>query len=90
MKIKIFTEIGIGNASFVSTEIEKGEQEKRVRGFVRMRVTDIYLRLWIGRIVHILSWRDGYIRVVKPRSCFKFLLGVGGVRRMQKKQPYKS
>ena len=76
--IRIFTEIGFGNASFISTEIEKGTRERRVRGCVRMHVQGVYLRLWVGRRVWIISTRQGYETRTKSRSTFKFLLGVEG------------
>ena len=79
--ILIFTEIGIGNRSFINTEVEKGDRERRVRGCVRMKVKGVYLRLWTGRRVFILSTRQGFKRQRKNRSTFKLLLGFEGVPR---------
>lgn len=79
--LKIFTEIGYGNRHIVSTEIEKGAQEKRVRGFVRMRITSIYLRIWIGYKVYILSSNRGFEIKTKHRRAFKFLFGIAGYAR---------
>ena len=46
MKSKIFTEFGIGNDAICSTEIERGEQEKRVSKFiVPPKIEGIYLRI---------------------------------------------
>lgn len=77
--LKLFTEIGIGNRYFISTEIENGLQERRVRGFMRMRITGVYLRLWIWKRVLILASSDGVVRQKKPVRRFKFLLGFQGV-----------
>lgn len=83
--MNIYTEIGWGNPHFISTELEYREHEKRRAGCVPMRVTDVYCRLWLGRNVHILSWCDGYKVTHKNRRRFKFVLGIGGVRRPQNK-----
>lgn len=78
---KIFTEIGYGNRHIISTEIEKGQQEKRVCGFVRMHITGVYLRVWIGYKVYILSSDNGFETRTKNRRAFKFLLGIAGYAR---------
>jgi len=52
MRLKIFAEFGIGNATLFSTEVEKGEQEKRVSKFILPpKVDGIYLRIWIYKFV---------------------------------------
>lgn len=79
LRTKIFTEIGIGNQSFISTEVERGEREHRVRGFIRMRVRAIYLRLWVGRTAYILSTKRGFETMPKNRKAFKLLLGFEGI-----------
>ena len=56
MQSKIFAEFGIGNATFFSTEIERGEQEKRVASFiVPPKVDGIYIRVWIYKFVIAFS-----------------------------------
>lgn len=85
--MRIFTEIGFGNASFINTEIEIGDRERRVRGCVRMHVQGVYLRVWIGRRVWILSTRQGYKTMMKNRSTFKLLLGFEGVPHRDKTLP---
>ncbi len=76
--LQIFTEIGFGNPHFVSTEIEKNGREKRIKKRVCYRVTGIYLRIWIGRRVAILSTRNGFEIEKKTRSTFKLILGCRG------------
>jgi hypothetical protein len=82
--LNIFTEIGFGNRHFISTEIEKGAQEKRVRGFVRMHIKSVYLRIWIGYKVYVLSSHDGFKTTFKKRQAFKFLCGIAGYARDKK------
>ena len=76
--LEIFTEIGLGNPSFVSREIEKDGREKRIKGCVRYRIRGVYLRLWLGYRVIILSTLNGFEIEQKPRRAFKFILGVRG------------
>lgn len=74
-----FTEIGIGNDTFINTEIEfpTGE-EVRHPGFYPMRLTSLYVRVWIGQTVWILSTSNGLERKTKPRKAIKILLGLAG------------
>ncbi len=39
---------------------------------------DLYLRLWIGKQVHILSIKEGYKCQIKTRKNVKFVLGIKG------------
>jgi len=80
-QIRIFTEIGFGNPSFISTEVEKGEREHRIRGFVKMKLKCVYLRVWIGRKVFVVSSRRGFSVNSKPKTRFKLLLGFEGEKR---------
>ncbi len=76
---KVFAEMGIGNGSFLSTEVEEGETEYRVPRFiVPEKILWLYARVWIGRRVFILSTREGFVLQEKNRNNFKVLLGVGG------------
>lgn len=78
--LKIYTEIGIGNPSFINTEIEYPDgTEVRIPGFRKMKPNDMYFRLWIGSKVFILSTKDGFKTQTKNRSKFKILFGVQGV-----------
>jgi len=78
VKEKIFAEIGIGNETFLSTEIEKGCSEKRVKGFfVPKKIDNLYFRFWAFRFVLIISTK-GIKTMKKKKSKFKLLFGVGG------------
>lgn len=81
-EMKIFTEIGYGNTSFISTEVEIGEYEHRLRGFVRMKLVAAYFRIWIGKTVVVLSTNNGFEVKNKSKRKFKVLLGFYG-RRIQ-------
>ncbi|MDP1719058.1 MAG: DUF3977 family protein [bacterium] len=80
---RIFAEMGLGNETFFSTEIEEGEgdtkREYRIPKFIRPeKIDDHYLRLWIFKRVFIFSTKDGFITTKKDRSKFKILFGIGG------------
>jgi hypothetical protein len=56
MKEKIFAEVGIGNQSFFSTEIEGRSKERRIRKFILpKKIRDFYIRVWISRKEIIFS-----------------------------------
>ncbi len=78
--LKAYTEIGFGNETFISTEIEYPDgSETRQRGFLRcMKVNGVYARLWLGKKVFILSSREGFVSQRKNRSAFKALIGISG------------
>lgn len=79
MKEKIYAEIGIGNGSFLSTEIEKGKFERREKGLVLpKKITEFYFRFWIAKGVLILSTKDGVKTMKKKKENFKILFGIGG------------
>jgi hypothetical protein len=76
---RVFAEMGIGNETFFSTEIEEGDQEERVpKLLLPQRVTGYYLRLWVGKTVIVLSTNEGWKTKKKDRNAFKLLLGVSG------------
>ncbi|MCD4771387.1 DUF3977 family protein [archaeon] len=80
MRERVFTEIGFGNGSFLSTEIEGRKKEYRVGKFVKPKKIDgVYLRVWILKRVFILSSCDGFKFGKKSRIDFKFLFGVQGI-----------
>ncbi|MGT2827206.1 DUF3977 family protein [Streptococcus himalayensis] len=63
----------------ISTELKFEDREVRKRGLVAMSVwQDLYLRLWIGKQVHILSIKEGYKCQIKTRKNVKFVLGIKG------------
>lgn len=79
-KLKIYTEIGYGNPTFINTEIEYPDgTEKRIPGFKKMNVNDLYFRVWLGTEVYILSTKDGFKKQIKNRSNLKILFGIQGV-----------
>ncbi len=81
MKSKIFAEFGIGNASIVSTEVERGEQEKRVARFILPpKVDGVYIRIWIYKFVIALSTNRFVNWQKKGKIRFKLIFGVEGHR----------
>ena len=61
MKKKIYAEIGFGNESFLSTEIEEGNKEYRIDRFIIPRkIQGFYVRIWILRNVFVLSSENGF------------------------------
>lgn len=80
--IKIFTEIGIGNDTFINTETEHPDgKEVRTPGFVKMKIKAVYLRVWIGKKVFIIASNEGFKLTKKSKNKFKFLLGFEGVQK---------
>lgn len=76
---KIFAEIGLGNDTFFSTEIEEGESEYRIPKFIKpKKVDDYYLRFWIFKKVFIFSTKNCFRIKNKDRNKLKILFGIGG------------
>lgn len=74
----IYTEYGIGNESFINTEIEKQDgSEYRIKGNFKEKgaLVSIYIRIWILKTVFILDTKDGFKIKKKNRNKFKALLG---------------
>ena len=62
---KIFTEIGFGNDTFFSTEIEDGNSEYRIPKFIKpQKISGYYFRFWIFKKVFIFSSDNGF-RIAK-------------------------
>ncbi len=77
---KIYAEIGFGNDTFLSTEIEEVGREHRIRGFILPeKIKEVYFRLWVFKKVFVLSTLDGFRIKTKDRNKLKMLVGVGGV-----------
>jgi hypothetical protein len=75
-----FAEIGIGNNSFISTEIEEREKEYRINKLIMPnKINGVYIRIWFLKRVLVLSTYDGIKLNRKNKNRFKFLLGVEGV-----------
>ena len=80
-QLKIFAELGYGNPSFFSTEIEKAEQEKRVSRFViPPKIEGVYFRFWVGKRVLVLATKNGFSWKKKDRVKLKILFGLEGRR----------
>jgi prolyl-tRNA synthetase len=76
----IFTEIGFGNESFLSTEVEEGDSEYRVKGFILPeKIKGVYLRFYIGKKNIILSSKNGLVIKKKEKPKFKILFGIYGI-----------
>lgn len=76
---KVFSEIGFGNDSLLSTEFEEGNSEHRENKFVIPRkINGIYFRFWIFKNVYILSSNHGLEFKKKNRNKLKILFGING------------
>ena len=76
---KVYMEIGFGNDTFVSTEIEEGDKEYRISRFIKLKKrTGFYLRFWVFKTVFILSTNNGLRIMKKDRNKFKTLFGISG------------
>lgn len=76
---KVFAEIGIGNDTFFSTEIEESDKEYRISSFLLPnKIKGFYFRFWIFKKVLILSTNDGLKISNKNRNKLKMLFGISG------------
>ena len=76
---KVFVELGFGNDSFISTEIEDGTEEYRVARLVMpKKLKSLYFRLWVFKKVFILSTNHGFEVTNKDRNKLKILFGISG------------
>jgi len=76
---KVFAEVGFGNKTFLSTEIETGDHEYRIPKFIKPKVREgYYLRFWIFKTVFILSTNSGFGIRKKDRNKLKLLFGISG------------
>ena len=77
---KIFAEIGFGNESFLSTEIESGKNEHRINKFVKPNIINgFYIRIWIFKKVFVASTYNGFSINNKSRNKIKILFGIEGI-----------
>lgn len=78
--MKKYIEIGLGNTWVVRTEIELDDgTETEHKGISPLRVVyGVYLRVWVRRTVYIFSTNQGFKRMRKQRSAFKFVVGIAG------------
>ena len=76
---KIYAEIGFGNKTFLSTEIETDNKEYRIDSFIKpKKIEGIYLRIWILKRVLILSTCNGISLNKKNKNRIKFIFGIQG------------
>jgi hypothetical protein len=76
---KVYAEVGFGNETFFSTEIEEGGREYRIPKFQKPgKIESLYIRLWIFKKVFILSTNHGFEVKSKDRNKLKILFGVSG------------
>lgn len=77
---KSYSEIGFGNNSFLSTEIEDGKREYRISKFlIPKKILGIYLRIWILEKAFIISSKDGIKLQNRDSRKFKLLFGLDGM-----------
>ena len=78
---KIFAEIGYGNDTYLSTEIEKGKYEHRIPKFIiPQKIEGIYFRFWAWKRVFVVSTKNGFSLTKKDRVKLKVLFGMEGKR----------
>lgn len=76
---KIFAEIGFGNGTFFSTEIENGDTEHRIPKFIKpKKIEGYYFSIWLFRTVFILSTNCGLEMMRKNKNRIKILFGISG------------
>jgi len=76
---KIFAEIGFGNDTFLSTEIENSDKEYRIPKFLKPKnVNGYYIRIWVFKTVFVLSTDSGFKIKKKDRNKLKILFGISG------------
>ena len=76
---RVYAEIGLGNGSFLSTEIEENGKEYRISEFIKpQKIDDYYLRIWVLKRIFIFSTKDGLKTSRKDINKLKIVLGFGG------------
>ncbi len=70
---EVYTEIGIGNPTFINSQINEGQNEERVSGFVPMEFKHAYVRFYLGFIV--LSWTFPFVWFRSHKNQIIFELG---------------
>ena len=79
MKKQIYVEIGFGNQSFLSTEIETQDREYRINRFIKPKnIEGIYIRIWLLKKVLVVSTANGISLNRKNQNRFKFIFGIQG------------
>ena len=73
-----YIEIGIGNKNFISSEIESGQSEYRIKGTIKLNVISFYIRIQLIYKVIIFDTKDFLIVKRKNYKKFKLLFGIMG------------
>ena len=77
VQMKIFSEMGVGLPTFFSSEFELEDgREFRLPGIWVRSISEVYVRIWIGRRVLILSSKEGIKTQSKPKNRFNLVLGL--------------
>lgn len=72
----IYREFGLGFGEWFTTEIESGDQEVRINGWIDVdKIDSIYVRICLLGWSFILDSRDG-MKMKKKSSNVKILLGL--------------
>jgi hypothetical protein len=76
---KVFAEIGFGNDTLLSTEIESGDTEYRIPKFIKPKsISGYYVRVWILKTMLVLSTDGGFRMRQRNRNKLKILFGISG------------
>jgi len=76
---KVFAEIGFGNDTFLSTEIEEDTGEYRIPKFIKpQKIVGYYFRLWLFKKVFIISTNHGFEITRKNKNRLKVVVGISG------------
>lgn len=71
-----YSEIGIGNKNFISTEVEVDNKEYRINRFIIKQIRSYYIRLWIFKVVFIFDTKEFCKICIKNKNNFKVLFGI--------------
>ena len=74
-----FAEIGLGNDTLISTEIESEISEYRLDKLIIKRVVGVYFRIWVGWKVVVVGLPFEFKVVEKNKRAFKLLFGIHSV-----------
>ena len=70
-----FAEIGVGNPTLISTEVESGDAEYRIPRWEVGEFVSVYVRVVLFGVALIVDSREG-VKMKGNRHAFKLLVGV--------------
>ncbi|MCT4552842.1 MAG: hypothetical protein N4A44_04190 [Alphaproteobacteria bacterium] len=74
---EVYTEIGIGNETFINSQInDENHNEERVKGFISMNFKQVYFRIWFAWFVVGITFPSIWFRKHKKQMIFE----LGGIR----------